>query len=414
MIHVVFVLDSAAFGGAEACVAHLAAHLPEGHRCTVLAAEPVPQRLAELLDGCAPLATVAPVGARWRRLPAVRRALCALRPDVVHVNLIDLSSNRVLVAAALASGATTVATVHLAPDGGDGRRRQMVRVLFRRLDAVIAVSQQVAASVRDVGVHRGRVHVLDNGVPPVERPVRTEHRDGPVRIGAVGRLTRQKGFDVLLRAVAMLTADGAGVDLVIAGVGREGGALRQAAAGLPVRFLGFVEDVPALLATVDVFCLPSRAEGLPLALLEALMAGVPAVATAVGAIPAAVGDAAVLVPPEDATALAGALRRLVDSPARRAALAARGRARAFERFTATRMAQETAAVWSSAMGCPRAVSPRRGGTRRGLAGPEPASRSGPPPVAPPTRGARAAPDRSAHGPARRRSHPRLEEPPASP
>lgn len=347
MTHVVVVVDSPTFGGAETYVAHLAGHLPHGHRCTVVAAEPVPRQLTAALAGRADLVRVDPVGRCWRRLPALRRSLRALDPDVVHVNLVDPSANRVAVAAAASTGVPASATVHMTGSVGSGLRPRVLAALYGRLHAVIVVSEEIAWLVSAAGVDPRRVHVIDNGVPPVAAPCRRRQGGDTLRICGVGRLTAQKGFDVLLDAVGRLVAEGRPVDVVVAGEGRDGEALRAAAGGLPVTFAGFVDDVAGLLATVDVFCLPSRAEGLPLALLEALAAGVPAVATAVGGIPGAVGDAVLLVPPGDADALADALRQIADHPGLREQLARRGRRLAADRFTVERMAQATAAVWDA-------------------------------------------------------------------
>ena len=162
------------------------------------------------------------------------------------------------------------------------------------------------------------------GVPPPDgRPV----------VLAVGRLAAQKGFGVLLDAAARWRDLEPEPRLVIAGDGPLAGELSARAAALGVRaeFLGRRDDVPALLASADVFVLPSRWEGQPLVLQEALRAGVPVVATRAGGIPALTGDeVALLVPPGDAARLAEAVRAVLRDPA----LAARLRAAARERAAA--------------------------------------------------------------------------------
>ena len=107
--------------------------------------------------------------------------------------------------------------------------------------------------------------------------------------------------------------------------------------------------MPGFLAGLDVFCLPSRAEGLPLALLEAMMAGLPCLTTAVGGVPAAVGDAALVVPPGDVDALTKALRRLLGDSRLRAELAGRARALAVRDFDVARMVAATVAVYDEAL-----------------------------------------------------------------
>jgi glycosyltransferase involved in cell wall biosynthesis len=186
-----------------------------------------------------------------------------------------------------------------------------------------------------------RVHVVPNGVdiPPVPAG---PAGDPVPRIGALGRLTEQKGFDVLLAAARRLC--GAPFEVVIGGEGREAARLRASAAGLPVRFPGFVTDVRGFLAGLDLFCLPSRREALPLVLLEAMAEGLPCVATDVGDVAAVVGEDVVVVPPEDPAALAAALGGLLADPGGRALLAARARARAVAALDADLMARRTFAV----------------------------------------------------------------------
>jgi glycosyltransferase involved in cell wall biosynthesis len=150
----------------------------------------------------------------------------------------------------------------------------------------------------------------------------------------------------------VLTGDGVPVEVVVGGEGRDGDRLRAAAAGLPVTFRGFVGDVRGFLAGLDVFCLSSRREALPLVLLEAMAEGLPCVATDVGGVAVAVGADAVVVPPEDAGALAAALAALLGDPAARAELGRRARARAVAAFDADLMARRTFAVLARARSTP--------------------------------------------------------------
>jgi glycosyltransferase involved in cell wall biosynthesis len=136
--------------------------------------------------------------------------------------------------------------------------------------------------------------------------------------------------------------------VVVAGAGRDHQRLQAAADGLPVTFLGFQRDVPAFLRTIDLFCLPSRREALPLALLEAMSAGLPCVSTAVGDIAEAAGDDVLLVEPENVAALTDALDRLLTDPVLRAGLGGRARRRAVAEFDGQRMTDRTAAVLAGA------------------------------------------------------------------
>jgi glycosyltransferase involved in cell wall biosynthesis len=150
----------------------------------------------------------------------------------------------------------------------------------------------------------------------------------------VGRLSPEKAPEVLLQA-----AEGTGMHVVVAGEGPLRASLEAGADRTRVRFLGFVPEVGPVLAAADVLALPSRTEGLPMAVLEAMAAGVPVVASAVGSLPEVLGNGAgVLVPPGDVTALRLALEQL-SVPERRAALAGTARLRVESRYGVAAMAR---------------------------------------------------------------------------
>jgi glycosyltransferase involved in cell wall biosynthesis len=197
----------------------------------------------------------------------------------------------------------------------------------------IAVSQAIATSLEDaLGWPPRKIEVIRNGID-VERFRGTADRGLHRNLAAgsddlvfltVARLDRQKGVDVLLRAVQSVY----GARFVIVGAGDERAQLEHAAETLGVRervlFLGPRDDVPALLAASDAFVLPSRFEGTPLALLEAMAAGKPVVASAIPGTDEIVadGETGLLVRPNDSDALAAALRRVVSDPGLRARLGA--------------------------------------------------------------------------------------------
>jgi glycosyltransferase involved in cell wall biosynthesis len=230
-----------------------------------------------------------------------------------------------------------VVTVHNDPPVGGHRAvlvyRLLERVVARRADLVLCVSPDLERRMRAAGacrVARAVIAAPDPapggraGPPPAIAPT------GRPLVLAVGRLTAQKDFGVLLAAAATWQDLDPPPLLVIAGDGPLAGQLRAQAAALGVAavFPGHRDDIPALLAAAAVFVLPSRWEGQPLVLQEALRAGTPVVATRVGGIPGLAGeDAALLVPPQDPRALAAAVRSaLTDAP-----LAARLRAAASKR-----------------------------------------------------------------------------------
>jgi glycosyltransferase involved in cell wall biosynthesis len=223
-----------------------------------------------------------------------------------------------------------------------------VRAAYARLHHVVAVSREFATLARDV-LHVERLtHVL-NGVDPVEPVARP---GGPVPVvAALGRLTAQKGFDVLLDAVGLLQEHGVRLEVLLGGEGRDRVHLERRAAGLPVRFTGFEPEPRRLFAQADAFVLPSRVEALPLVLVEAVSAGLPAVATDVGDVREALGDVVELVPADDAGRLAAALGALLlADPAARERRSRAGITAARDRLTAQRMAQQAWAAFLPAAG----------------------------------------------------------------
>ena len=205
-------------------------------------------------------------------------------------------------------------------------------------DADLAVSADVRATMPPR--HQARTEVLAHGVdldavratagqrPAVRRELGAD--DGDVVVVTVANLRREKALDVLLAAAAEVLAGPLGSRTRFALVGQgplaDELARRHAELGLGDRFrlLGYRPDAPAVLAAGDVFCLSSRHEGRPVALMEALALGLPVVATAVGGVPDAVAgddELAVLVPPDRPDLLAEALTAVIGDDGRRAAMA---------------------------------------------------------------------------------------------
>jgi glycosyltransferase involved in cell wall biosynthesis len=335
-VNLVAYTDAESFGGAERSLATLLSHLERHAQVTVVGTTaPVLEAIAAERPGTRVIA-FPPVRGKWDLLRIARHVagLRALRPDVCHVNLrTPYACQYGLLAVILTPRVRLVAVEHLMLETSSPFRRRLKRWTSARLDAHVAVSEHTARLVeRDAGLPEGSVSVIHNGVrghateTPAEQPA-----PRPV-IGSAGRLDRQKGFDVLIEALVLLD----GVSAVVAGGGGERAALERLAreAGVAERFhlAGPTEEVPQLLRGLDVFVLSSRFEGLPLVLLEAMEAGLPIVATDVGGVAEAVtaGETALLVPPDDAPALAEAIRTLLEDPELRSRL---GR-RAHERWQA--------------------------------------------------------------------------------
>jgi glycosyltransferase involved in cell wall biosynthesis len=233
---------------------------------------------------------------------------------------------------------------------------------LRRYDRVVCVSDDLVQECLAAGVSPEKCLLIENAIDTAEY-TRTEavgeakrrlgFRGDRLLIGAVGRLSEEKAFDVLIRAVAMLIDGGCDVELAIAGEGDARPALERLIAEqrAPQRFrlLGHRSDVPELLQALDVFALSSLREGLPNVLLEAMALEVPCVATGVAGIPRLIDGRAngLLVAPGAVEPLRDALRRLLESPERRAAFAREGRGTIEQRYSFAVRMEKVRAVYRS-------------------------------------------------------------------
>jgi glycosyltransferase involved in cell wall biosynthesis len=266
-------------------------------------------------------------------------------PDLVHTHgyrsdLLHLGTLRGL-------GVPAVTTLHGSSRmGGVSHLFEWLQErTLRRFDGVVAVSRMLFERLMELGVSTDRLHLIPNawpgesGVPALERmQARETLQAGSAGFlyGWVGRLIRAKGCDVFLDALARL--EPGGWCAVIVGDGPERPALeRQAAAlglGDQVRFAGQVAEAERVMTAFDAFVLSSRTEGTPMVLFEAMAAGVPVAACAVGGVPDVLaGDAALLVPPLDADCLAGALRQIRDDGDGRTRRVNRARTRLHEEYS---------------------------------------------------------------------------------
>ena len=347
-LKILHVDPEAGFGGGERQVAGLIRHLARRGHENVLAAA-----------AGSPLAAVVPAAdARLRSLPIrndldvlaalrLRRLVALESPHIVHLH----TSRAHAMSPWLRRDATrTIVTRRM---DYALRRGLWTDLLYNRSVAtVVAISEEVRRRLLDAGVRSERVEVIRSGVePPAGLPAaagRAAARarfgiEGELAIGIVAALERRKGHDVLLRALAAL--DGApSWRCLVCGGGSQLEALQRLAADLGiasrVRFLGEQRQVADVLAALDVFVLPSRHEGLGVAVLEAMAMSLPVVASAVGGIPETVkpGETGLLVPPEDPTALAAALGELGRDVERAKRMGRAGRARVVAEFSMEAMA----------------------------------------------------------------------------
>ncbi len=280
------------------------------------------------------------VGARsyLRERARVGEVLRRARPDIVHTHGIRPDIIDAPVAQNL--GIPTVATVHGFTGGGWWMRltETIQTAALRRRDAVAAVSRPLTERLARAGVPRQRIHCIPNAwsradaeiLSPRDARARLSLGEGVHHVGWIGRMSAEKGPDVLGEALHHLRDLPVAVSFV--GSGRERAALERGveAAGMAERvsFHGPVEGAARLYRAFDVIVLSSRTEGTPIVLFEAMAAGVPVVATAVGGVPDVVSDAeARLVPAEDPIALAAAIRDCLEAPAEAASRAAAARRR---------------------------------------------------------------------------------------
>lgn len=324
-LRVLQVTAPGAFGGRETAVAALSSGLrAAGHAVEALAVldegpgAPESSFVDRLRAGGVPVRPVAlPPRAYGREARALREAVASMGATIVHSH-----GYRTDVVAALAlarEGVPLVSTAHGFTGGGWKNRlyERYQSLAWRRCEAVIAVSRPLAGALVERGVAPARVRTIRNAWRSDADPAsRSEARRrlgidaDEVAIGWVGRVSREKGPDLALAALAALGRSDACLHVVGAGPLR--GELEAVAGdrGLAgrVRWHGPVPGAGALLGAFDLLLLSSRTEGTPMVLFEAMEAGVPIVAAAVGGVPDVLSARdAWLVPAGDPAALAAAL-----------------------------------------------------------------------------------------------------------
>ena len=227
----------------------------------------------------------------------------------------------------------------------------LVRATMHSADAVIINSAHVRDfAVNKEGARPERVHVIPNGVCIDDYPTATDRHSlrGELRlstssklVGSIGRLTWQKGFDVLLKAVSLLNYHD--FDLLISGVGEEEASLRALSLKLGVQkrvhFIGYRRDIPSLLSSLDLYVHPARFEGMPNAVVEAMAAARPVVASRVDGICELVenGIHGWLVPPDEPEVLAKAMSAALSNADEARKRGAAAQQRVAEHFTIEKM-----------------------------------------------------------------------------
>jgi glycosyltransferase involved in cell wall biosynthesis len=286
---------------------------------------------------------VLPPRSYWSQCRELRRLVRNLRPQIIHSH--GYVADVIVGAVRTVSHVPTASTTH--GFTGGGRKNRVYEWLqvqsLRRFDSVAAVSSSIRSRLLAEGLRSERVHLIRNALAPSSNGLsRHEARrelgipDDVVAIGWVGRISHEKGLDVLVSALGDL-AD-LTFRVVVIGEGRERRAVEELAETLGVasrlHWVGSVPDAARLMRAFDIFALTSRTEGTPITLLEAIYASVPVVACAVGGVPDVISGAEGLLVAADRPAeLAFALREVLTQPREAATRAGRAAERLARDFS---------------------------------------------------------------------------------
>ncbi len=361
-LRVLFAIPSLAGGGAERVVLTLLAHLDRERFAPELAAATLSGPYADQVPAHVPahdLGSARARGAVLRLAALVRRT----RPQVLlttlgHLNLLAMLARPLYgrPAPALVARETNIPSRNLGQSPRPWLFGLLYRLLYPRFDRVVCQSRDMQDDlVGNFGVPASRTRVIPNPVDADAVRAKAAAGDvnlppGRVNLVAAGKLLQQKGFDLLLAALARLPADR--FHLTVLGQGPLREALETQARGLGlagrVHFAGFAANPYPWLAAADLFVLSSRYEGLPNVVLEALTLGTPCVAfRCPGGLDEIVQDGVngYLAAPEDPADLARAILRAADAPPARVAVAASA-----ERFRVERIVREYEALLAEAAG----------------------------------------------------------------
>lgn len=222
------------------------------------------------------------------------------------------------------------------------------RFVLRRYAAVIAVSDAVKQRLLTSGVREDKIEIIKNGIdlrPFAEATasLRGTVGEGTPTVGFVGRLSKEKGADIFLQVAARVAVTVPNAKFVLVGEGPEREALESQIDELGIRdkvvLVGRRNDMPSVYASVDLMVLPSRDEGMPMAVLEGMSSGLPWVAAAVGDVPKIIqnGKTGILAPPGDIDSLAAGVISLLQNAEERRRLGEAARRQVEEEFSAERM-----------------------------------------------------------------------------
>jgi glycosyltransferase involved in cell wall biosynthesis len=351
-------------GGAERSLAAVAPYLAQAVDFHVVVLHNLPGLQADLLRAGVSLHTIPETG-RIGQIHSLRALIRSLNPDLVHTTLIDAD-----IVGRLASCLTLTPVVSSLVSVNYGQGQIQSRGLAIRTNAVRLLDMMTARSVvkfhaltdhvaitmgRRLAVSRSRIDVIPRGRDALILGTNSASRRSAARlrfgvgaeplVAAAARHERAKGLDVLLSAVPLIRSDFPNVKVIIGGRdGSETSHLNELIDRLDLRqtvsLIGQRDDVADLMCAADVWCVPSRWEGLGSILIEAMALSTPVVASAVPAIVELAGKDPIfrLVEPNDPTALASSIVDVLDSPVRTLEMTAKGWVRFLSMYTAESVA----------------------------------------------------------------------------
>ena len=356
----VHIIDELPPDGAERLIADIMDHRSDRFRYAVLCIVAGGPLVSEIASAGVPVIVLnRKRGLDLRTLPALYRWLRLYRPRVVHTHLFAADSYG-RTAAVLAGVPVIVSTRHNIGAWSGLARRTIARFLGLITSRTIACGDEVGrAMIQNERIPASKTVVISNGInlkrfaavdgAALRRELQVPR--GTRIIGVAGRLHAQKGHLDLLEALAGLRKHVSEWLCVIAGSGVLEPEIRSSIQRLGlenhVRLIGQRRDMPNVLASLDLFVMPSRWEGLPMALLEAMALGIPVIATRVGSVPDVIEDESngLLLPPGAPDELTGALRRLLSDSALAQRLGIAARTTVEQRFNAEQTARSYEALY---------------------------------------------------------------------
>ncbi|MCU0547956.1 MAG: glycosyltransferase [Leptolyngbya sp. Prado105] len=346
MTHILVYTDAAGIGGAEISLGNLLATVPPEMQITIAGIHPP---VIDAIAKCRPNSKPIKLSNFAHHLRVFRKF------DIIHFNCCTPWANRLGLTAALFLPQLRILRVDQLPlRTTDAATLWTTRALCLRVDAHVAVGQKSAELMENFyALGRNSVLSIPNGVPDSVAPA-PPRSSSPMIVGSIGRLDAMKAHDILLQALAQVEK----VQAVILGEGDERSNLEKLAIELGIRdrvqFRGWVDHPRAHLAEFDVVAMPSRSEGFPLAMVEAMLAEKPVIATRVGSMPEAIvpDRTGLLIEKNDINGLARALAQFRDQSELRIKLGQQARQDALEQWTSEAMAAKYRALWESVLSAP--------------------------------------------------------------